>query len=159
MNSFSSMMPWVKRSGRIKTTATGLFQSHPKQPQEAVIILKWSLLPAHTSIHSLPIVSKTLSFNSFTLIFSILSVPFFLISNYHKIATAVFWLQNAAHINCKDTRIIWKSECFFKKIASLYWGLCLINTFLCHKKAELNTICEVGNRPWFTLALHRQLKK
>ena len=36
------------------------------------------------------IVSKTLSFSSFTLIFSILSVPFFLISNYHKIATAVF---------------------------------------------------------------------
>ena len=25
---------------RQKTTATGLFQSHPKQPQEAVIILK-----------------------------------------------------------------------------------------------------------------------
>lgn len=47
-------------------TATGLFHSHPTQPQEAVIVLKCSLVPAVTSIHSLPMVVKKLSGSCFT---------------------------------------------------------------------------------------------
>ena len=69
--SLRSAKSWVSRSGRMNTTATGLFHSHPRQPHEAVMVLKLSDVPAVTSIHSVPMALNTLSVRAFTSIFSI----------------------------------------------------------------------------------------